>query len=46
MKRQPSEWEEIIASEVTDEINLQNIQILHGTQYKKQTTPSESGQKI
>ena len=46
MKRQPSEWEEIIASETTDEINLQNIQILYGTQHKKQTTPSENGQKI
>ena len=43
MKRQPSKWEEIIASEKT---NLQNIQILYETQYKKQITPSENGQKI
>ena len=45
MKRQTSEWEEIIASETTDEINLQNIQILYGTQHKKQTTPSENGRR-
>ena len=25
MKRQPSEWKKIIASETTDKINLQNI---------------------
>ena len=35
MKRQPSEWEEIIASETTDEINLQNIHIAHPAQYQK-----------
>ena len=34
MKRQPSEWEKIFASE-TQRINLQNIQTTHGAQYQK-----------
>ena len=34
VKRQPSEWEEIIANETTD-TNFQNIQAGHTTQYQK-----------
>ena len=33
VKRQPSEWEKIIANEITD--NLQNIQAAHAVQYQK-----------
>ena len=35
VKRQPSEWEKIIANETTDKINFQNIQAAHTTQYQK-----------
>ena len=35
MKRQPSEWEKIIANETTDKDNLQNIQVAHAAQYQK-----------
>ena len=33
VKRQPSEWEKIIANEATD--NLRNIQTAHAAQYQK-----------
>ena len=36
VKRQPSEWEKIIANETTDkELNIQNIQAAHAAQYQK-----------
>ena len=35
VKRQPSEWEKIMANETTDRINFQNIQAAHTTQYQK-----------
>ena len=33
VKRQPSEWEKIIANETTDKELIQNIQAAHATQY-------------
>ena len=33
VKRQPSEWEKIIANEVTE--NLKNIQATHAAQFQK-----------
>ena len=44
VKRQPSEWEEIIANETTD-TNFQNIQAAHTTQCQKKTTQSKNGKK-
>ena len=41
MKRQPSEWEKIIANETTDRINFQNIQAAHTTQYQKNNQPNQ-----
>ena len=38
VKRQPSEWEEIIANET---INFQNIQAAHTTQYQKNKRPNQ-----
>ena len=38
VKRQPSEWEKIIANE-TD--NFQNIQAAHTTQYQKNKQPNQ-----
>jgi len=35
VKKQPSEWEKIIANEATDGINLKNIQAAHVAQYQK-----------
>ena len=35
VKRQPSEWEKIIANEETDRINLKNIQATLAAQFKK-----------
>ena len=40
VKRQPSEWEKIIANET---INFQNIQAAHTTQYQKN---KELNQKV
>ena len=41
-KRQPSEWEKIIANESTDKrINLQNIQAAHTAQYQKNKQPDQ-----
>ena len=47
MKRQPSEWENILANEATEKrINLQNIKIAYAAQYQiKKTSQSESGEK-
>ena len=41
VKRQPSEWEKIMANETTDRINFQNIQAAHTTQYQKNNQPSQ-----
>ena len=40
MKRQPSEWEKIIANEATNRINHQNI-LVHTAQYHKNTQPDK-----
>ena len=40
VKRQPSEWEEIIANETTD-TNFQNIQAAHTTQCQKNRQPNQ-----
>ena len=47
VKRQPSEWEKIIANEATDKrINLQNIQAAHAAQYQKNKRPNrKTGQR-
>ena len=39
VKRQPSEWEKIIANEATD--NLRNIQTAHAAQYQKNKRPNQ-----
>ena len=46
VKRQPSEWEKIIANEATDKGLISKIykQLIH-TIPEKQTTQSESGEK-
>ena len=41
MKRQPSEWEKIIANEATDRINLKNIQAAHAAQFQKNKRPNQ-----
>ena len=42
VKRQPPEWEKIIANEATDkEINLKNIQAAHAAQYEKNKRPNQ-----
>ena len=41
MKRQPSEWEKIIANEATDGINLKNIQAAHAAQFQKNKRPNQ-----
>ena len=35
VKRQPSEWEKIIANEANERINLKNTQTAHVAQYQK-----------
>ena len=35
VKRQPSEWEKIIANEATDKQNLKNIQATYAAQFQK-----------
>jgi len=35
VKRQPSEWEEIIANETSDKELISNIQAAHAAQYQK-----------
>ena len=39
VKRQPSEWEKIIANEATD--NLKNIQAAHAAQFQKNKQPNQ-----
>ena len=42
VKRQPSEWEKIIANEKTDKrINFQNMQATHTNQYQKNKQPNQ-----
>ena len=42
MKRQPSEWEKIIANEATDKgINLKNIQATPTAQFQKNKRPNQ-----
>ena len=47
VKRQPSEWDKIIANETTDTgLILKNIQVAHTTQYQKNKQPNQkSGEK-
>ena len=42
VKRQPSEWEKIIANETTDRTNFQNIQATHTTQYQRNKPPNQN----
>ena len=39
VKRQPSEWEKIIANETTDRINLKNTQAAPAAQFQKNNDP-------
>ena len=39
VKRQPSEWEKIIANETR--VNFQNIQAAHTTRYQKNKQPNQ-----
>ena len=41
VKRQPSEWEKIIANETTERINFQNVQAAHTTQRQKNKQPNQ-----
>ena len=41
MKRQPSEWEKIIANEKTDKGLISKIQAAHTTQYQKNKQPNQ-----
>ena len=46
VKRQPLEWEKIIANEKTDKrINFQNIQAVHISQYQKNKQPNQKVEK-
>ena len=47
VKKQPSEWEEIIANETTDKGLISNIykQLSYNSIPEKQTTQSKSGKK-
>ena len=40
VKRQPSEWEKIIANEATEKINLKNIQAAPAAQFQKNKRPN------
>ena len=40
VKRQPSKWEKIIASETTDKGSISNIQAVHTTQCQKNKQPN------
>ena len=41
VKRQPSEWERIIANEATDRTNLKNIQATPAAQLQKNKQPNQ-----
>ena len=41
VKRQPSEWEKIIANEATDRINLKNLQATPAAQFQKNKQPNQ-----
>ena len=41
VKRQPSEWERIIANEATDRTNLKNIQAAPAAQLQKNKQPNQ-----
>ena len=41
MKRQPSEWEKIIANETDKELIFQNIQAAHTNQYHENKQPNQ-----
>ena len=41
VKRQPSEWEKIVASETTDRVNFHNIQAAHTAQFQKNNQPCQ-----
>ena len=41
VKRQPSEWEKIIANEKTDKGLISKIQAAHTTQYQKNKQPNQ-----
>ena len=41
VKRQPSEWEKIIANETIDRINFQNAQAAHTAQCQKNKQPNQ-----
>ena len=47
VKRQPSDWEKIIANEKNQQrTNLQNIQAAHAAQYQKNKQPNQkTGQR-
>ena len=47
VKRQPSEWEKIIANETTDKgIISKNIQAAHATHYQKNKQPNQKMGKL
>jgi len=41
VKRQPSEWEEIIANATSDKELISNIQAAHAAQYQKNKRPNK-----
>ena len=41
VKRQPSEWEKIIADEANERINLKNIQATPEAQFQKNKQPNQ-----
>ena len=41
VKRQPSEWEKIIANEATDKEFISKIQATHAAQYQKNKRPNQ-----
>ena len=46
VKRQPSEWEKMIANETTDKGLISNTSSSYNSIPEKQTTQSKSGKKI
>ena len=41
VKRQPSEWEKIIANETANKVYSQNIHAAHTTQYQENKQPNQ-----